>query len=141
MPASRTIIGRRPARSESRQGQRTFEQVAERIREQLAAGALTAGDKLPTERDMAEHFQVGRNAVREALRTLEMAGVIRLEKGRNGGAYICPPSSIRVTVAMRDLLNFGSISLDEIAESRTMLMDVVTRVVCERATPADLDAL
>jgi DNA-binding FadR family transcriptional regulator len=141
MPASRTIIGRRPARSESRQGQRTFEQVAERIREQLAAGALTAGDKLPTERDMAEHFQVGRNAVREALRTLEMAGVIRLEKGRNGGAYICPPSSIRVTVAMRDLLNFGSISLDEIAESRTMLMDLVTRVVCERATPADLDAL
>lgn len=141
MSASPAAGSRRPATPDATTGRRTFEQVAERIREQLAAGVLKPGDKLPPEREMAERFRVGRNAVREALRTLEMAGVIRLEKGRNGGAYICPPNSLRVTVAMRDLLNFGSISLEEIAESRTMLMDLVTRVVCERATPADLDEL
>jgi len=120
---------------------RTFEQICEFVRVQLAKGALQAGDKLPAEREMAERFQVGRNAVREALRTLENAGIVRLEKGRTGGAYICPPNSIRITVAIRDLLNVGSIGLNEVAESRTLLMDLVTRLVCERATAADFDAL
>jgi GntR family transcriptional regulator, transcriptional repressor for pyruvate dehydrogenase complex len=120
---------------------RTFEQICDYIRTQIAAGVLKAGDKLPAERDMAEKLRVGRNAVREALRSLEMAGVVTLEKGRTGGAYICPPNSIRITVAMSDLMNFGSIGLDEVAESRTMLMELVTRLVCERASSADFDNL
>lgn len=120
---------------------RAFEQVCDNIRQQMAAGTLNPGDKLPTEREMAESFQVGRNAVREALRTLEMAGVLRLEKGRAGGAYICPVHAGRVTVVISDLLNFGSIGLDEIAESRTLMMDMVTRLVCDRMTVSDLAAL
>ncbi len=120
---------------------RTFEGVCDSIRAAMAAGQLKPGDKLPPEREMAAQFQVGRNAVREALRTLEMAGVVRLEKGRAGGAYICPANARRVTVAMRDLLDFGSISLDEITESRTMMMDMVTRLACERLTSADLEVL
>lgn len=120
---------------------RAFEHICERVRMQLASGELRPGDKLPAEREMAEQFAAGRNAVREALRSLEMAGIVRLEKGRNGGAYIRPGNASRVTVVMRDLLDIGSISLDEITESRTMLMDIVSRLACERASTADMDAL
>jgi GntR family transcriptional regulator, transcriptional repressor for pyruvate dehydrogenase complex len=64
---------------------RTFEQVANHIRKKILSGALKPGDKLAPERDMAKQFEVGRNAIREALRDLESKGIVRLEKGRGGG--------------------------------------------------------
>ena len=63
---------------------RTFEEICERIREQLALGVLKPGDKLPRERDLAEQLGVSRNVLREALRSLEMAGLLRLQKGVKG---------------------------------------------------------
>jgi len=120
---------------------RVFEDVCQQIREQLAAGTLKAGDKLPAEREMAEKLQVGRNAIREALRSLEQAGVIRLEKGRSGGAYIRPPNASRITGAMQDLLDYGSIDLGELTEARLMIMDMITRLACERGRDADFDLI
>ena len=65
---------------------RAFEEICQRIREQLALGVLKPGDKLPPERDLAQQLGVSRNVLREALRSLEMAGVLRLQKGVKGGA-------------------------------------------------------
>jgi hypothetical protein len=51
---------------------RVFEEICEQIRRDMAAGRLRPGDKLPAERVLAQMFKVGRNAVREALRSLEV---------------------------------------------------------------------
>lgn len=67
---------------------RAFEEICARIREQLALGVLKPGDKLPAERDLAQQLGVSRNVLREALRSLEMAGVLRLQKGVKGGAFV-----------------------------------------------------
>lgn len=121
--------------------QRAFEDIADRIRRRVACGELKAGDKLPAEREMAEQFGVGRNAVREALRSLEMAGVVRLEKGRAGGAFIRPVNASRLTRAIGDLMDHGSIRWSELTEARALLLETVVRLACERATAADLEAL
>ena len=73
--------------------QRTFEVIGDQIREQVRSGALRSGDKLPAERALAEQFGTSRNAVREALRALEHAGLITLQKGAHGGALLgrCQP--------------------------------------------------
>ena len=63
---------------------RAFEEICERIREQLALGVLKPGDKLPPERDLAQQLGVSRNVLREALRSLEMAGVLAAAEGRQG---------------------------------------------------------
>jgi len=120
---------------------RAFEEVAQQIRARIASGELKAGDKLPPERDMAEQFQVGRNAIREALRMLEMAGALRLEKGRSGGAYIRPANASRMTLAMQDLMDYGSIELDELTESRIAILELITRYACERGRDEDFDAI
>ncbi len=135
MPAAQRLPRTAPVK------RRTFEDICDGIRERIANGTLKAGDKLPAEREMAEQLGVGRNAVREAFRSLEMAGVIRLEKGRNGGAFIRPANASRVTHAMRDLLDIGSISWNEMTEARTLVLDQVVRLACERATPEDLDLI
>ncbi|HRO57735.1 MAG TPA: GntR family transcriptional regulator [Burkholderiaceae bacterium] len=120
---------------------RAFEEICERIRDQLAAGALKPGDKLPAERELAVQLGVGRNAVREALRTLEFAGVVELRKGVKGGAFIREGDPGSMTRAMQDLMHLGSISLRELTEARLYIQDTVVRLACERATRADLEAL
>lgn len=120
---------------------RVFEGVCELIRQEITRGTLKPGDKLPAEREMAERYKVGRNAVREALRTLEIAGVVRLQKGRNGGPYVCVPSSARVTHAIGDLIAYGSLGWKDLTEARSLVLDIVIRLAVERGTPSDFDAI
>lgn len=120
---------------------RAFEEICQRIREQLAAGALKPGDKLPAERELAQLLGVGRNALREALRSLEMAGIVRLQKGVKGGAFIDEGDPGRMQQVVQDMLSLGSISIDELTEARVHIQGLVVRLACARATKADFDAL
>ena len=119
---------------------RVFEEICDRIRAELAAGKLRPGDKLPPERELAQQFGVSRTAVREAFRTLEIAGLLRLQKGSKGGAFIMEASET-VTQSLQDLVNLGRLSLDDLTEARLLIQDVVVRLACIRATEADFAAL
>lgn len=57
------------------------EKVVEQIKEMLSRGSLNKGDRLPSERQMAETLEVSRSSVREALRELEMMGLIESRQG------------------------------------------------------------
>jgi GntR family transcriptional repressor for pyruvate dehydrogenase complex len=120
---------------------RGFENVAGQIRQRIVTGALKPGDKLAPERELAIQFKVGRNAIREALRDLEGKGILRLEKGRNGGAFVRPPNASRVTHAISDLVDGGSISLSDLTEARVLFMELIVKLACDRATDADFAAL
>ena len=120
---------------------RAFEEVCDRVRAQIAAGTLRPGDKLPPERELSLQLGVGRNALREALRSLEIAGIVRLQKGTKGGAFIQSGDASRMNEVVRDMLSLGSISVAELTESRVHIQDLVVRLACERATSADLAAL
>src|SRR6476659_6827129 len=122
------------------QMRRAFEEICDRIRAQIAAGTLRPGDKLPPERELAEQLGVGRNALREALRSLEIAGIVRLQKGAKGGAFIQAGDTSRMDEVVRDMLSLGSISVAELTEARLHIQDLVVRLACDRATAADLDA-
>ena len=120
---------------------RAFEEICQRIRDQLGAGQLKPGDKLPAERELALQLGVGRNALREALRSLEIAGIVRLQKGVKGGAFIREGNSGQMNQVMQDMLSLGSITVEELTEARVHIQDLVVRLACARATGADFDAL
>ncbi|MBB4020516.1 MAG: FadR family transcriptional regulator [Confluentimicrobium sp.] len=107
------------------QSHRTFELVCERVREKLLRGELTPGDKLPPERDLAAQLGVSRNVVREALRSLEIAGVVALRKGVKGGAFIQEGAASRITQALSDLITLNAISLKDLFEARIMILEMV----------------
>lgn len=124
------------------QTRRAFEAICDSIRQRIAEGALKPGDKLPPERELALQLGVGRNALREALRSLEIAGIVRLVKGSRGGAFIREgDAGERMDEVVRDMLSLGSISVADLTEARVHIQDLVVRLACERATAADLDAL
>jgi GntR family transcriptional repressor for pyruvate dehydrogenase complex len=120
---------------------RAFEEICQRIREQLALGVLKPGDKLPPERDLAQQLGVSRNVLREALRSLEMAGVLRLQKGVKGGAFIQKGDTSRMNGVMQDMLSLGTISVRELSEARIHVIDLVVRLACANARQADFQAL
>lgn len=120
---------------------RAFEEVAAQIREELSKGNLKVGNRLPSERALSEQFGVARNTVREALRSLEHAGLVRLQKGASGGAFITEGSGEAITTGMLDLFHLGSIQPAHLTEARIWLETIIVREACLRATPADLQEL
>src|SRR5712692_3774719 len=65
---------------------RLYQSIVEQIESLLEKGELRPGDQLPPERALAEQFQVSRASVREALRTLELLGVVETRAG--GGTFV-----------------------------------------------------
>lgn len=120
---------------------RIFEDICDQIRVQLASGALKPGDKLPGERDLALAFGVGRPSVREALRTLEISGIVTLQKGAKGGAFINSGDTSMLTKALHDSMLLGRISFDNLKEAREVIWGPVIRLACQRGTNDDFDKI
>jgi GntR family transcriptional regulator len=80
-------------------------QIEASLERTLDRGALTAGDRLPPERELAERFGVSRMTVRQALGTLEQRGRLRRSKGRHGGTFVAAPKlELAGTSALSDQL-------------------------------------
>lgn len=113
--------------------QRAWRTVLERVESDLLTGVLGPGDRLPSERDLAADLGVGRSSVREALRVLEVMGLIRTATGsgpRAGAIVVAAPSG-----GMSALLRL------QVAAQGFPLSDVVqTRLVLEGAVAAGLAA-
>jgi DNA-binding FadR family transcriptional regulator len=120
---------------------RVFEEVIDQFREQMRNGQLKPGDKLPSERELAKQFQASRNAIREALRTLEVAGFIELQTGAKGGAFVREVDARLIADSMRDMLHLGQITIEHLTQARLWIETIVTKVACQRATGEDFAEL
>ncbi|WP_113703305.1 FadR/GntR family transcriptional regulator [Nonomuraea lactucae] len=102
---------------------RTFEDVLAQIEHRIAADGLTAGDRLPPERRLAEQLGVSRASVREAMRVLETLGVVTSQVGRGPDAGAVLTS--RPDSALKDLLrlHLGLAALEprEVIDTRLMI--------------------
>ncbi len=120
---------------------RAFEAVCDQIRAQLMRGDLRPGDRLPGETELAERFGIGRSSVREALRSLEVSGLVEARKGIQGGFYIRTGDSSGLVQTVKDMVSLSQASLESITEARIELTSVAIRLACERATEEELDAI
>jgi len=68
-----------------------YRQIMNRVRADILAGKLSAGDQLPTIRELHQQLGVNPNTVVRAYRELELAGDIQAEQG--SGCYVSPPSA------------------------------------------------
>lgn len=130
-----------PALFQSVRTQRTFEAVGEQIRKQVVQGLLRPGQRLPSERELAQQFGVSRTGVREALRSLELAGLLEARTGSTGGFYIRDRGTQGVVQSVRDMVAMGQVPTASITEARIELTCLAIRLACERASDSELDTL
>jgi GntR family transcriptional repressor for pyruvate dehydrogenase complex len=98
---------------------RITEEIVSQIREQIAKGELKAGDRLPSERDMARQLGVSRPTVREALQVLEHTGFVEILQG--SGTYIKDISKPSLTDPLQILIQGSDQRYNEVYEFRNAI--------------------
>lgn len=98
---------------------RVYEQVIERIKNIIEKGELRCGDKLPSERELCEQLNVSRTSIREALRVLEILGIIECKMGEGNFVKDNFEDSLLEPLSMTFMLH-GS-KTDEILDIRKFI--------------------
>jgi DNA-binding FadR family transcriptional regulator len=115
--------------------QKTAALIAQSIVAQITARRLNPGDMLAPEREMLAEYSVGRGTLREALRFLEMQGVITIRPGPGGGPTVSAPDSRYLAGTLSIMLQFARTPFRAIIETRRVIEPAVAASAAERATP------
>jgi len=110
-----------------------------RFQQMLRDGELMQGSKLPSERELALHFNVARSSLRQVLKALEIMGVITQKIG--DGSYLSCDSSTVLSVPMDFLFLLDDTSVQELTELRMLMEPELARLAAERVTPEDIELL
>lgn len=116
---------------------RVFEDVVEQIQAAILDGQLSAGDRLPSERQLGEIFHTSRGTLREALRILEQKGLIEIRLGINGGAYVKDANADLMAENLAMLIRSHDVSLEHLAEFREGVEGSVAALAAKRSTGTD----
>jgi GntR family transcriptional regulator, transcriptional repressor for pyruvate dehydrogenase complex len=121
---------------------RAWQTVLEHVELQLLEGVLTPGDRLPGERALSAELGVGRSSVREALRVLEVLGLIRTHAGSgpNAGAIIISTPGGGMSALMRLQVAARGFPVADIVRTRLILESSVAGDLADTAPHADLSA-
>jgi GntR family transcriptional repressor for pyruvate dehydrogenase complex len=120
---------------------RLYEQVTERLQDLIVTESLRPGDKLPSERELAERLGVSRTVVREAIRVLSVRGLVKVKPGC--GTYIQELSPKDAVAPIELFLKMRQTpgSVDNLYEIRRMIEVEIAGLAAERATKDDYAAM
>ena len=119
--------------------------VSQLLQQTIVDRSLLPGDRVGTEAELALQLNVGRPAVREAVRVLVRANVLRAARGPGGGVFVArsPDHGLARTVseAIDGMLATGSASVSELIEMRALLEVPLAGLAAERATAETIKTL
>jgi GntR family transcriptional repressor for pyruvate dehydrogenase complex len=116
-----------------------YQLVVDRFRRAIHLRQYVPGDRLPSERKLAESLGVSRVTVREALRVLQGEGYVESRRGAAGGPFIVP--MMEPTDRLRAILRERREEFESILDFRIVVEGGAARLAAERRTEADLDRL
>ena len=115
--------------------------LANELRERILSGEFVEGTPLPPERELVVQTGMSRTTVREALRILEVQGLIRIKAGRAGGAFVRRPGGESVASSLELLIRGRQIRLASVHETREAIEPSCARLAAEHRTAEDLRGL
>ncbi len=115
------------------------ELVAQRLIDMIRKGQLVAGQQLPPERELAVLFDVGRPAVREAIRGLSLLGLVKIQQGE--GNFISSLNVEDLIEPLSLLIDLHADQINELFDARKIIEGGITRLACERLTDAQIARL
>jgi GntR family transcriptional regulator, transcriptional repressor for pyruvate dehydrogenase complex len=124
-------------RIEPREG--PLAEITRKLLDYLLSGEIEPGSKIPSERQLADGLGVGRSAVREAIKSLSLLGLLDVRQG--DGTYLSRSGSDLLPRVIEWGLLLEEPQLVDLLEARTEIEIVVTGLAAQRASEAELAAL
>lgn len=121
------------------QTRRTFEEAVGQIAEKVKLGELAVGDRLPSERALAEQMEISRPTLREAIRVLVDSGLIEVRRGAGGGMFVATEIVPPELVASRRDIRIHEVA--QVLEARRVLEPRVAQLAAMRAGADDFLAM
>jgi len=121
------------------QKKRVYQEIVEQFINSIKSGNLNPGDKLPSERELAEKLSVSRNAVREAVSVMESAGLVEILQGK--GTFLKEDNPAILLQRMDGLIHQSGFDLVELLEVRQGLESQGAYLAACRRTDTDLEKL
>lgn len=115
--------------------------LADELRERILSGDYAEGTPLPPEHELVVQTRMSRTTVREALRVLEVQGLVRIKAGRAGGAFVQHPGEQNVADSLELLIRSRQIRLASVHETRQAIEPTCARLAALNRTAGDLARL
>lgn len=122
-------------------GRKRTDDIVDAIKRMIVEQGLVPGDRLPQEKDLMAQFSAGKSTVREALKALEVQGLISVRTGPGGGASIERMSEGRAMSLLSNFLFAKDVSIADIYAMRKVLEPLVAVSATARIDEAGLARL
>ncbi len=124
-----------------RRGEKVSAIIAREIVRDIAKRGICRGEKLESESEMLQRYQVARASLREALRILEVHGLVRMKPGPGGGPVVAEVDSREFGRMATLFFQVLDIRFNELVETRLILEPVLARLAAERHDPEENEEL
>jgi GntR family transcriptional repressor for pyruvate dehydrogenase complex len=132
---------RSPVRLSPMEVPKASDVLANDLRERILNDEFPEGTALPPERELVIQTAMSRTTVREALRILEVQGLVRIKTGRAGGAFVQRPGQDSVASSVSLLIRGQQIRLADLLETREAIEPFCARLAARNRTDGDLARL
>ena len=123
-----------------RQG-RISDNIVAQIKNAIFTGTYRPGDKLPSETELKNLFNVSRVPLREALRSLEEMGLIAIKPGVLGGAFVAEMGTKSVSDSLSNMMRLGKITIRDIWQFRLLIEPNVCRLAARECSQWDIQQM
>lgn len=110
-------------------------QIADKLEHMIETEEFLVGQRIPTEPELMEMFQVSRNTIREAIQSLTGAGILEIKQG--DGTYVRSPNRFAANMKKK----YAEVSLEDIRETRNCLEVTIAGLAALRRQPEDLEKI
>ena len=115
--------------------------VEQAIKQSIHDEVFKPGEKIPSERELVEQFQVSRVTIREALRNLQSSGLISIRRGIRAGAYVSELTSDPITENFQNLIRLGRIDYSHLIDARLYIEPRAAEMAAEYRSDKDVKHL
>ena len=118
--------------------EKVSDKIIAQIRDAILSGQLTPGDTLASEKELMGQFEVSKATMREALRVLEVIGLIEIRKGTAGGAFVAKVGMKTTIHSLINFIHFQPVSIREITMLRYLIEPGVAQVAASGITDENI---
>lgn len=123
------------------QTRRTYEEVAKQIQQAIVEEHFKPGDKLPSQKELIEQFQVSSFTIMGALRLLEQSGLVHTKLGTSGGTFVSELNTAGLGKSIELFMSIMKVTLEELVEFRLTIEGQAAYWAAKRRRKRDIKKL